>query len=90
MQRFFLCLFAGQGDSNTLPRALDGLPSSADGTSTATFVKARATRKQRKPRKGLKTLDWVIEKKERQKERGKKVCLFVFHLFTFHHENYLL
>jgi 18S rRNA (guanine1575-N7)-methyltransferase len=71
-KKYYLVLFAGVS-AVALPNASTGEPLEV-GSGGAAFVRARAPRARRTAkRKAPKSIDWVIEKKERQRERGVKV-----------------
>jgi len=77
-KKFFLCLFAGVSiDQVKLPRALTGV--SEEDTSTVTYARERARQRVRERKQGMKvrttakTRDWVLAKKEKQRNKGKKV-----------------
>jgi len=64
-KKMFLCLFCG-GTNTVLPKG--------QGTEESSHVAQMAGRRERRPKKGLKSSrDWIIDKKERWRRQGKEV-----------------
>eukprot|EP00386_Alphamonas_edax_P006596 GDKI01021308.1.p1 GENE.GDKI01021308.1~~GDKI01021308.1.p1 ORF type:complete len:278 (+),score=75.95 GDKI01021308.1:110-943(+) len=66
-KKHFLCLYAGFTSAPPqMPKALNGEPETAE-------VAGRQRERKKGPRRPVKNLDWILQKKERQRLQGKDV-----------------